>query len=330
MKAFCMDVHISVIADFKSACPEVEVIDWCLSGHAWVMNRRQDVPNHINAHTWQNITPDMIARFQNEYDSFLRTFDFFIVCHATCFAMIYEKYNKPILMINSVRYDLPFCWSKDMAMLEKHKACLRRLHSEGRLIATSNNKADQLYLKKGCGIESTYIPSLCLYTNTRYSPTRSTFLVYSGTVPDHPLITQKSSLPRPHAWTDITSFKGIVVIPYEISLMSLFEQFTAGCPLFFPSKAYMKANPKIQSMSAYWGDKVPNDLVEFRDLNLWIDLADMYDAFQSPNTHYFDSIPHLYELLEGFVYVDDTSQRQDHVKRVRDAWKETLLTHRLL
>jgi queuine tRNA-ribosyltransferase len=33
-----MDLHISVIADFKSLNPDIEVIDWCLSGHSWVMN----------------------------------------------------------------------------------------------------------------------------------------------------------------------------------------------------------------------------------------------------------------------------------------------------
>ena len=62
-----MDLHISVIADFKSACPEVEVVDWCLSGHAWVMKRNQDYPEHINPMTWNNLNMDMIRRFQDKY-----------------------------------------------------------------------------------------------------------------------------------------------------------------------------------------------------------------------------------------------------------------------
>lgn len=330
MRAFCTDVHISVIADFKSAFPDIEVIDWCLSGHAWVMNRPQDTPRHINAHTWQNINDQMISQFQQEYDFFLKTFDFFIVGYASCFAMIFEKYNKPILLLNAVRYDVPFCWNKNVSMLEKYKQCLNRLNREHRLIAVSNNKADQLYLEKGCGILSKYIPSLCLYTNTTYSPTNDTFLAYTKGIPDHPLITQRSSLPPHHKWSDVTSFKGVVAIPYEISLMSLFEHFTAGCPLFFPSKAYMKTHPAIQSMSAYWGESVPVELVAFRDLNLWIDLADMYDAFVSPNTYYFDSIHHLHQLLRDFVYVDDRSERETRKQQILTTWRETLLTHRLL
>ena len=42
--------------------------------------------------------------------------------------------------------------------------CLKRLHDKGLLIAISNNRADQEYLRLGAGIESIRLPSLCLYT----------------------------------------------------------------------------------------------------------------------------------------------------------------------
>lgn len=238
MRFFCMDLHISVIADFKSACPDVEVVDWCLSGHAWVMKRNQDHPDHINPATWKDLTPERIKLFQDKYDSFLKTFDGFIVGFCSAFAMIYEKYNKPILMLNAVRYDIPFCFTKNTTQLTRWKECLDRLNSHGLLTIVSNNKADQLYTKLGCGMQSQLIPSLCLYTNTRYTPTKPTFLVYNGSFPSHPLLTAKKDLPHPHEWSDVTSFRGIVNFPYEVSLMSCFEQFTAGCPMFFPSKAY--------------------------------------------------------------------------------------------
>ena len=122
-----MDLHISVIADFKTACPEVEVVDWCLSGHAWVMKRNRDYPEHINPDTWKYLNPDMIKKFQDKYDPFLKTFDGFIVGFCSAFAMIYEKYNKPIIMLNAVRYDIPFCWTKDMRMLTRWKECRQEL-----------------------------------------------------------------------------------------------------------------------------------------------------------------------------------------------------------
>jgi hypothetical protein len=326
MKLFCMDLHISVIADFKSACPDVEVVDWCLSAHAWVMKRKQDCPDHINPSTWQHLTPGMIKKFQEKYDDFLRTFDGFIVGYCSAFAMIYEKYNKPIIMLNAVRYDIPFCSTKDTNMLVKWHECLDRLNSHRLITIVSNNKADQLYTLRGCGLQSQYIPSLCLYTNTQYTPSKSTFLLAGGSLPAHPLVSTKSDLPQPHEWSDVTKYRGIINFPYDVSLMSVFEHFTAGCPLFFPSKAYWKAHPHIQSVNAYWGDQLPAYLSEFKNPDTWIDLSDMYGVFQSPNTHYFDSVPHLFELLESFEYVDDSQFRKDHIASVKHQWSRVLQT----
>jgi len=163
-----------------------------------------------------------------------------------------------------------------------------------------------------------------LYTNTTYTPTKSTFLVTNGSFSPHPLLTFKKDLPHPHAWSDITSFRGLVVHPYEVSVMSLFEQFTAGCPLFFPSKTYWKANPGIQSISAYWGAEMSPLYKELTKEEGWIDLSDAYGVFQSPNTYYFDSEEHLIQLLETFEYVDDRAFRQAHIQQVKDQWKFVL------
>ena len=323
MRLFCMDLHISVIADFKTACPDVEVVDWCLSGHAWVMKRNQEYPDHINPRTWRDLTPERMQAFRDKYDAFLQTFDGFIVGFCSAFAMIYEPYNKPILMLNAVRYDIPFCWTRNMEMRLKWNECLDRLNSHGLLTIVSNNKADQLYTKLGCGLTSRYVPSLCLYTKTTYAPTKPTFLCVGGSF-SHPLITQKSELPPRHEWSDITAFRGLINLPYEVSLMSAFEHFTAGCPLFFPSKAYWKAHPEIQSLSAYWAEALPSEFAPLSTPADWIELADMYECFASPNTHYFDSPEHLYELLETFEYVDDREFRRAHIDRVKTEWRRIL------
>lgn len=323
-----MDLHISVIADFKNLCPEVEVVDWCLSGHAWVMNRAQDYPDHINPATWKDLTPDRIAKFQARYDSFLSQFDGFIVAFASSFAMIFEKYNKPILMMNAVRYDIPFCFTKNHVMANKWHECMDRLNSKGLLTIVSNNRADQEYTFKGAGIRPYYIPSACRYTNAVYTPTKSTFLCTHGSLPPHSLVTMKNELPPRHAWSDVAQFKGIICFPYDTSLMSMFEYFFQGSPLFFPSKTYWKAHPDIISVSAYWADQLPSYLSEFKDLDKWIELSDVYEAFASPNTYYFDSIPHLFELLESFEYIDDRAFRQAKINEIKSQWKDIL--HRMM
>lgn len=322
MRFFAMDLHISVIADFKSANPDIEVVDWCLSGHAWVMKRSQDNPEHINPSTWKDLDMDRIKRFQDKYDAFLRTFDGFIVAHVMAFAMVYEKYQKPILAINSCRYDIPFCWNKNLDMLNTYNVALQRMISNGQLQIVSNNRADQEYTRLGIGIKPDYNPSLCLYTNTRYAPTKNTFMCYNGHLPKHPLISER---PTNYKWDDITSYKGIVHFPYETSLMSMFEHFTAGCPLFFPSRMYWKSNLSLTSVSNYW-EVLPDTLACASNPDFWIDNSDIYSVFQSPNTYYFDSLEHLFQLLETFEYKDDQQMRNEHVHRVKQKWSSVIST----
>lgn len=319
-----MDAHICVISDFKSANPDIEVIDWCISSHAWVLGRTIDNPKFINHYSFHRINERMIEEFQEEYDSFLKQFDGFIICHVPAFAMIYEKYNKPILMINSCRYDLPFCQTKDYDMLQKFHECLTRMQS--RIIIVSNNLSDQAYTYAGTGIKPLYNPSLCLYTNVKYNPIKPTFLCYSADVNlKYDLITNKYEILPRYEWSDIVSYRGIVHFPYEISTMSMFEQFSAGCPLFFPSKTYLKSNSKnLISMSAYWGNNCPDNIKEFLNLDTWIEYSDMYSIFQSPNTYYYDSIEHLFILLNNFTYIDDTETRNEYFSKVKQTWKTIL------
>lgn len=323
MKLFNMDLHISVIADFKNLFPEFDITDWCLSGHSWVFGKQTERPKHINSSTWVNIDNTMIVNFQNEYDDFLKTFDGFICGHPNGFIPIFEKYGKPIIMINSCRYDLPFCWSKTNIMLQSYKDCLKRLNEKGLLIAVSNNKADQEYTRLGCGIETTHIPSLCAYTGIKYTPTRNTFLGW-GNVPNHSLITPKSELGTPYNWSDISHFKGIIVIPYEISTMSMFEFFSAGMPLFFPSKKMMMTSFNIQSVSAYWGSNMPHDLAFFSDKTNWVDRADFYQVFKSPNIYIYESFEHLITLLDGFEWKDDREILEKYKSDIRNNWLKLL------
>ena len=309
-----MDAHISVIADFKSANPDIEVIDWCLSQHSWVMKRSMDVPEIIHQYSWDVINETMIKQFQDVYDEFLKQFDGFITCHVPAFAMIYEKYNKPILMINTCRFDLPFCQTKDYRMLQVFKDSIMRM--KDRITIVSNNLGDLEYTRRCVGITPLYNPSLCLYTNVKYTPTKDTFLCHSGSTPAHPLITQRSELGSRHEWSDVVSYKGIIHVPYEISTMSMFEQFTAGCPLFFPSKEFLKSDPSnLITIRSYGGQ---SDL----SINDWIDNSDMYHIFQSLNTYYYNSIEHLYVLLNDFKYVDDTEFRQKYIETVKNNWKK--------
>ena len=207
-------------------------------------------PSVINPDTWKNLNDTMISDFHKEYDEYLSQFDGFVCGHPNSFGMIFEKYNKPIILINSCRFDLPFCWNNND--IDRYRDCIKRLQEKNLLIAVSNNLADQYYTKYGYDLQTTHIPSLCGYTEMRYMPTseQKQFLVYTGNINNNPLIAHKYQLNQPFEWSDLLKFKGIIHFPYEVSTMSMFEHFSAGIPLFFPSKKYMMESYSIQSVSA--------------------------------------------------------------------------------
>ena len=323
-----MDVHISVIEDFKTACPHVEVVDWCMSGHAWVMKRNQDKPLHIHANTWRGLNREMIQAFQQEYDRFLKTFDFFIVGYASCFVLIYEKYEKPILMMNAVRYDVPFCWNRDTNMLRQYEECLRRLSSQKRLTVVSNNQADADILKQKTDIPSLRLPSLCLYPQVTYVPANQTrFLAYtSDKLVSHPFIAPRTTF----EYSDLVKYKGIIHFPYEISTMSIYEHYSMGIPLFFPTKRFLRElwqtnQVPFTSVSSYW-----NPPIDSVDMSFWLDRADFYDSENLKHVYYFDSLSDLYTQLESFT---DTlyEQRQEWIRTRKatclNVWKQLYPTY---
>ena len=116
MKKFLnIDLHISIIADinniFKLVDENIVIEDWCLSGHTWILNKQQKQLDIINPNTWKGLDMKMINSFQEKYDTILKTFDGFICGHPNSFILLFEKYHKPIYVINTCRYDMPFCWN---------------------------------------------------------------------------------------------------------------------------------------------------------------------------------------------------------------------------
>lgn len=319
MRFFGMDVHISVIEDFKVACPDIQVTEWCMSKAAPIMNKQYASPLAINNNTWKYMTPRMIEDFQREYDLFLRSFDGFVVGFASHFILVFEKYNKPIIMMNAVRYDIPYCWSLDMMMRAEYHTCLYRLHNAKRLWMVSNNKCDQSYTAKGLGLAPRYIPTLGTYAGHKYNPSKSTFYCYSERPRgDHYLITYREFdvMKRFIRWSEFGKYRGIIHFPYDATpTMSMFEQFAGGLPLFFPSREFWLKEPHIWNTTQYWS-KHPKNLEEFDRPEHWIELTCLYDVFKSPNTHIFNSMEHLYQLLENFVYVpEDRTARNEAIKK---------------
>jgi len=331
MRFFNLDLHQSVIEDVRDIFRRlygdtVEITHWSISAHNWVFGKPDRDVQHINQDTWTDFTHDRIRLFQETYHEELSSYDGFIVCHTPVFALLYEKYAKPIIIVNSCRYDQPFCWTKDVEMAQELHACLARLRQAGLLYVVSNNTGDQHYLYTKAGIPSTHIPSLCLYVNAVYEPKKKEFVIFTGNrshiFPSHPLLVQK---PGPgYTWKELYEYRGLVHSPYEMSTMSIFEQYWAGVPQFFPTRRFYKElveEGKMECISMYesWGEYFTE-----RQMDAWLDHADWLTF---PGLYYYDSFDDLLRQLEGFDDVH-SDMRWRYIsatkERVLEQWKTLL------
>ena len=293
-KLFNLDAHISVISDIKDIFKKlygdaVQITNWSLSDHRWVFGFPYVNVKHITQRSWKSINKDMIATFQKEYDSYLSQFDGFIVTHTPVFAQIFEKYGKPIIMVNSCRYNQPFCWNNDFQEQKLLTAALKRMVSTGQLYIVSNNKADQEYLRLGTGIESTWIPSLCAYTNVKHDPSTAKDVVFTYGAREHfPTSDKVLNKRNGSTWKDMYSCQAIIHRAYEVSTMSISEQYTAGVPLLMPSKAYYTKladegeSPILSIYMKQCHDDFYDAFEQTFDLQFWIDRADFYDEENMP------------------------------------------------
>jgi hypothetical protein len=328
LKFFNLDLHISVIEDVKNIFQKlygdsVEITNWSISGHNWVFNKPTPNVEIIKQETWRNFNMNMVQLFQEKYDNTLKQYDGFIVTHTPVFAMLYEKYQKPILIVNSCRFDQPFCWSKNTEMLGLFHDCLHRLKQAKLLYMVSNNAADKSYLKQKIGLDSIHIPSLCLYTNAKYNPIKSQFIIYGRheIFPSHKFLTKK---PSGYSWKELYEYKGIIHTPYEMSTMSIFEHFWAGIPLFFPSREFYKQcilEGKMEFISMY--DSWNTSILE-TDVDAWLDKADFYSF---PYIYYYNSFDDLIQKIETFEDIHKNVRKQwieKAIPLILDQWKELL------
>ena len=173
MKLFNLDLHISVIADVKDILcrlygSNVSITDWSLSGHTWVFGKQPTYVYAVNEYSWRHLDENLVQQFIMIYYNELKQYDGFIATHGLVFVRLFEVFDKPIIMINSCRYDIPYCWSNNYEERKKLNECLQRLYKKKLLIPIANNRADKDYFKLGTGIDCIHIPSLCLYTNIQY------------------------------------------------------------------------------------------------------------------------------------------------------------------
>jgi hypothetical protein len=232
MKFFNLDCHVSVIADIKNIFEDLghSVDQWSLSGHRWLFNLPECKSPVINEYNWKNIDEQMVDEFYFTHKDELDKYDAFICAYPPCFLKLFEKFNKPIIVIAATRYDYPFIDDKKRLDWLEYS-----LNNNKNLILIANNQFDQKYCEHFLAKKWHWIPSLCAYTNKKYNPIKDQSVVFSKfIIESNESILHQSQLGS-YSWGDLYSYKEIIHFPYNASTMSIFEQYEAGIPLRFPS-----------------------------------------------------------------------------------------------
>jgi len=348
MKIFNLDCHISVIADLKQIFENLghEVTSWSVSGHNFVFGREASKVDVINQQTWWNLDDKMIEEFYQRYKDELSEFDAFICTYPIAFSKIYEKFKKPIILHIPIRYEVPFHNNKEK--WEKFNDYLRNGIDNKFIIPVANSEYDKRYFEFFVKRECKFIPNICEYTNTKWNPTKDQFLYSSRLIInfDTNKIVNKDHLGR-YKWEELSTYKGIIVIPYTCSTMSIFEHYTANIPLFFPSKKYimeLHKNHREHVLSELTWNKIfnlpsgsliecdinddPNSYNDLEIMSRWVDYSDFYNQESMPFITYFDSIDDLIDKLNttNLIEVSNKMANFNSMKKVKvyEDWKKIL------
>jgi hypothetical protein len=279
--------------------------------------------------------------------------------------MLYERWNKPIVCVASTRYEAPY--THDAAAWERFNAYLRAKIDAGLVIPIANNKYDAAYAERFTQRKWQVIPSLCNYTDAPYTGTRRESLYVSKfrlprSIPglrDKADEFKRSLLQRVacklgmasprrgYSWREISAFQSAVVIPYNASIMSIFEMYAAGMPMLFPTQRFAAELYAQHRRSGVFSELSynqvrglpsgsvlpcdapdPNDYDDVDGMVQWLALSDFYDRANLDHLCYFDSFEELEHLLRTCDW-EETHRRiaEHHRKRTEDvfeAWSGVL------
>jgi hypothetical protein len=347
---FNLDLHIAVIADVRVQLERrgTALTDWTLSGHSRLVGRDRDPVAIVNERTWYSFGPRMAKRFRKVYGSYLESFRGFAAIYPPCFALLYEGFDKPTLAVAATRYEWPF--THNDALWEWLDERFRIGVESGWLTLVANNRADADYLTNYSGLTPTYIPSACSYGAESYTGGKSAAVICT---PNDDLadairrelrqeaIPLRAGLGPRYDQAALYDQRALVLIPYNVSTMALFEHYSACAPIYVPERAFLKklmaSYPKdvLASLSfsqvtgrpaARSGLRDLNDVRDGEVVDWYLDRADFYDPEWMPMIRQFESWAHLDDLLatddHAEISREMAAQKPQRLAKIAALWDE--------
>jgi len=313
-----------------------------------VVGRARDPVAVVNEQTWFSFGPRVAKRFRRAYGSYLRSFKAFVATYPPCFALLYEGYGKPTLAVAATRYEWPFThYAPNWEWLDE------RLHAGvegGWLTLAANNRADADYIEHYAGLTPTFIPSACSYTGLIYTGRRSPVVVCAGDhlaaeicrVLSHEAIPLRAGLGARYSQADLYDHRALVFIPYNVSIMALFEHYTACAPIYVPDRSFLKrlmAQYPADVLSSLSFTQVTgrpparrpvgldlNDIGDEQVVDWYLERADFYDSTWMPRIRTFESWKHLDHLLATDdvreISATMADERPERLRRISSLWNE--------
>jgi hypothetical protein len=345
---FNLDLHVAVIADVRAQLERrgISLVDWTVSGHSWVAGRPRDPVAIVNERTWFSFSPRMAKRFRRVYGSYLRSFRGFVATYPPCFALLYQSFEKPTLAVAATRYEWPFThYAPSWEWLD---AELRRGVERGWLTLAANNRADADYLENYSGLKAPHIPSACTYPGLTYTGGKHATVIctsddFAATIACRlrsDAVPLRAGLGSRYSQSELYDHRALVFIPYNVSIMALFEHYTACAPIYVPARSFLKElmreHPKdvLSSISftqvtghpaaARPGAIDLNDVRDEQVVDWYLDRADFYDAEWMPRIRQFESWKHLDHLLatddHHEISGEMARERPERLERIASLW----------
>jgi hypothetical protein len=258
-----MDMHISPIANAKALLEPMGVtfMDNSLSGHC---QRTKTCAKSLKVLTRDNaeaadegLQQQFAAAYKNDKE-FQRA-NIFMCFHpsAMCeFFIPFMSDKRRIFVIPTTRYEMGR-WSKER--WSKWNQNLQLIASKSSNVVASNNHYDADYVEYFSGVKPIYLPSHISMTGILYTAESSDILVapLHTDVSDHGLNFGSEAIGRElrklsprfkqlrtkykghYSYAQLASNTAILHIPYQVSVMSLFEQYAMAIPLLVPTPEFL-------------------------------------------------------------------------------------------
>jgi hypothetical protein len=333
---FALDLHTSVTRDVQN--PLIKsgfyVRRWSISGSASLFKEPNLRISYINNSNWMKIDSARVNMFNHRYKNFLYNRDAFLVSYTFSFLDLFKSIERPIFAVNATRYESPYTHS--LGEFKSLNATIKNLSDSGLLHIVSNNRGDRDYLRQFSGVDSKYIPNLCDYT-TPISGEDESWVVLSRNIDlsrkiasqSNHLVSQYDKYPTGFTFKEFARNRGVVLIPYNISTMRLFELTSAGFPVRIPTDRLLREIwhlPGVLSELSWvqvsgrecpdWLKETPADPNWIGFYPWWLERADWNNFEMFPNVSRFDSFDEL--LVEPNI--DFTKKIDLRNNLIRDEW----------